>query len=61
MVYIIILYYYSGVYYYSIILLRKVYCIVFCGCSQPFGGVYNFQFEFGKQPKDTKSAAWTVS
>ncbi|XP_067947722.1 cellular tumor antigen p53-like isoform X2 [Watersipora subatra] len=28
---------------------------------QPFGGAYNFQFEFGKQPKDTKSAAWTYS
>ena len=48
-------------YYYNIILLHNVYYIVLCGCSQPFGGHYNFQFEFGKQPKDTKSAAWTVS
>ncbi|KAF6038344.1 TP63 [Bugula neritina] len=29
--------------------------------SQPFPGSYNFQFEFGKQPKDTKSTAWTFS
>jgi len=30
-------------------------------CSQRFQGAYDFNFEFGKQPKDTKSAAWTVS